>query len=63
MEVDELKTKSTQQLHEILSEYREKLRQLRFKASEGALKENHKIEEARKTIARILTLLNEENNQ
>ncbi len=59
MEIDELRAKSEQQLHNLLSEKREELRQLRFKASEGALKENHKMKETRKTIARILTLLNE----
>lgn len=63
MEIDELRTKSDQQLHNLLDELREKQRQLRFKASEGALKENHKLSEVKKTIARILTLLNEEDNQ
>lgn len=59
MEIDELRAKSEAQLHDILSDQREKLRQLRFKASEGALKENHQVRETKKTIARILTLLNE----
>jgi large subunit ribosomal protein L29 len=62
MEIDELRTKNEQELHSLLDEFREELRKLRFEAAEGALKENHKISEAKKTIARILTLLNEKKN-
>lgn len=62
MQIDELRTKNEQELQELLQEMRDKLRKLRFEAAEGALKENHKITQVKKTIARILTLLNEEQN-
>ena len=57
MELQELQQKSVQDLRELLAETRQELRELRFKASEGQLKRIHKISVARKTIARILTIL------
>ncbi|MBT4153060.1 MAG: 50S ribosomal protein L29 [Candidatus Magasanikbacteria bacterium] len=57
MELQELQQKSVQDLRELLAETRQELRELRFKASEGQLKTIHKISVARKTIARILTIL------
>lgn len=42
---------------ELLAKTRVELARLRAAASEGQLKENHLLPEARKTIARILTLL------
>lgn len=59
MEIDELRTKSEAELHDLLKEKRSELRDLEFKDSEGALKEVHKISETKQTIARILTLINQ----
>lgn len=58
MDFIDLKNKSERELHDILAEQREELRELRFKASENQLKTVHKIRQTRKIIAEILTLLN-----
>lgn len=63
MKVKELRGKSAGELEKLLAEQREKLRSLRFNVSTA--QENHvrEIREAKKTIARILTLSNETKNQ
>ena len=58
MEFKELKKQSKGQLHKILAETREKLRELRFKDANKQLKNIRDIRNNRLTIARILTLLN-----
>jgi len=58
MDYKELKNKKESELHGILSEYREKLRDLRFKDASKQLKNVREIRKVRKTIARIMTLLN-----
>ncbi len=58
MEYKELKNKKESELHRILSEYREKLRDLRFKDASKQLKNVREIRVVRKVIANILTLLN-----
>ncbi len=60
MDIQDLKNKSISDLHKLLAETRDKLRELRFKASEGQLKTNHQVKAVRKDIARILTLINEQ---
>ncbi len=54
----ELKTKSPAELHQLLAQSREKLRELRFKDSNRQLKNIREIREVRETAARILTVLN-----
>lgn len=54
----ELTTKSPADLQKLLVEYREKLRELRFKDSNRQLKNIREIRETRETIARILTVIN-----
>lgn len=54
----ELKLKSESELHKLLAENREKVRDLRFKASQNQLKEVRKLREAKKAIAQIITILN-----
>ena len=58
MELKELKTKSESDLHRLLAEFRDKIRELRFKDASKQLKNVREIREAKKTVANILTLLN-----
>jgi ribosomal protein L29 len=58
MEFKELKTKSDSELRIILSETREKLRELRFKDASHQLKNVREIRKIRLEIAQILTILN-----
>lgn len=58
MDIKELKNKTAQELRELLETERVKLRELRFKASEGQLKTVRVIRATRQTIAQILTILN-----
>lgn len=57
MKMVELKTKSISELHRLLAETREELRELTFKSGEGQLPQVHKIREVRTRIARIQTAL------
>ncbi len=54
----ELKTKTTADLHKLLAQSREKLRELRFKDSNRQLKNIREIRQTRETVAQILTVLN-----
>ena len=58
MEFKELKKKTGKELNQILSESREKLRDLRFKDANKRLKNIREIRLIRKTIAQVLTLMN-----
>lgn len=58
MEFKELKKKTESELHKILAQSRDKLRDLRFKDTNKQLKDIREIRVVRKTIAQILTLLN-----
>jgi len=57
MEYKELTKKKESELHSLLSETREKLRELRFKDASKQLKNVREIREVKKTIARILMLM------
>ena len=57
MELKELKLKTAKELKQILNEFRDKLRDLRFKDANKQLKNIREIRGIKKTIARILTLL------
>ncbi|PLX28714.1 50S ribosomal protein L29 [Candidatus Parcubacteria bacterium] len=58
MDYKELKNKGLRELHELLAEKRNELRELEFKASENQLKDVRSIRVAKKDIARILTAIN-----
>jgi ribosomal protein L29 len=58
MEYKELKKKSKTDLKKLLTETREKLRDLRFKDANKQLKNVREIRQNRQIISRILTLLN-----
>jgi large subunit ribosomal protein L29 len=57
MKAGEFKNKSDKELKKTLKHLREKLRVLRFNLSAGKAKNVREIRSAKKTIARILTLL------
>jgi len=57
MELKELKLKTEKELKQILNEFRDKLRDLRFKDANKQLKNIREIREIKKGIARVLTLL------
>ena len=58
MDFIEIKNKSEHDLKELLNETRNEWRDLKVKVSEGQLKNVRVLRVVRKTIARILTLLN-----
>lgn len=57
MNFKEIKSKSESELAKLLGEFRETIRELRFKDANKQLKKVTEIREARKTVARILTHL------
>jgi large subunit ribosomal protein L29 len=59
MELKEIRKKSDQELHKMLKEHRERLREQRFKVSTRQLKTVRDVEKTKKLIARILTILKE----
>ncbi len=59
----ELSQKPKNELKILLSEKRERLRQLRFKISSGKVKNVREIRMTKKDIARILTILQETKNK
>ncbi|PIR03559.1 MAG: 50S ribosomal protein L29 [Candidatus Magasanikbacteria bacterium CG11_big_fil_rev_8_21_14_0_20_39_34] len=63
MDYTEISQKSTEQLHDLLAEQREELRELKFKVAENQLADVSKIKKVKKTIARILTVLNSKVSQ
>jgi ribosomal protein L29 len=60
MKYKELKDRSNGELEKLLNEEREKLRALRFSVSTSQEPKVRSLRAARKTIARILTLLKAE---
>ena len=58
MDFQDLKNSTEKELHDLLIEKREELRELKFKARENQLKNVREIRKVRKVIAQILTLLN-----
>ena len=58
MEFKELKKKKENELHKILAEYRDRLRDLRFKDANKQLKNVREIRKIRRMVSQILTLLN-----
>ena len=63
MEFKELKKKSEAELHKLLKQYREKLRDMRFSVSAKQLKNIREVRTVKKVIAQVLTLLNQESKE
>lgn len=59
MDIQGIREKTDVELHELLSEQRAHLEDLRFRASARELKNVHEISQTRRLIARILTTLHE----
>ncbi len=62
MDIKELKNKTISELHNTLADSRDKLRVFRFKDSSNQLKNVRDIRVIKKSIARILTLINKDKN-
>lgn len=58
MDFTAITKKSVKELHDLLAQKRDELRELRHKDSERQLKNVRAIRAMRKTIAQILTVLN-----
>lgn len=63
MELKELRVKTAKDLIKLLAQSREKLRSLRFSVSAKQLKNIREFREAKKLVARILTVINEQNKK
>lgn len=63
MDFSEIKTKSAKELKELLAHNRNELRALKFKARNQQFRELHRIAEVKRTVARILTVLNSANQK
>jgi large subunit ribosomal protein L29 len=59
MKTSELRSKSEPELERLLLEFREKLRDLRFRVARRELKNVREVRKTRKMIAKILTILKE----
>jgi len=57
MKMKELQEKTIQELHQQLAASRDAVRMMRFKVASQELKDVRELREARKTIARVMTLL------
>ena len=62
MDIKEIRNKPLSELNHLLSENRKKLDDLEFKISQNQLKNVREIRVIKKDIAKILMVLNEENN-
>lgn len=63
MDIKELRIKTNEELERLLAETRRELAGLRFQAGSGQLKQVKKIAVARRTVARLATLLTEKTKQ
>lgn len=63
MKFSEIKNKKVESLNQLLEEARAELFTLRFKNKTGQQDQTHKIKEIRRNIAKILTLLKENENK
>ncbi len=59
MKTQDFRNKSEEELHSLLRQKREALRQLRFDLVAGKVKNLREIRAVKKDIARILTVINE----
>jgi len=62
MDIKEITNKSLSELNHLLSENRKKLDDLGFKVSQNQLKNIREVRVIKKDIAKVLMVLNKENN-
>ena len=62
MNIKEIREKSTDELKKTLDEFKAELFDLRFQRATGSIDNPMRIRELKKSIARILTVLNEREN-
>lgn len=60
METKELKGKSVIELQVLIKDWQEEVRRMRFEAASGSLRLVHKIDQAKKNIARAMTILKQQ---
>ena len=63
MDFKDLKNKNERDLHELLSEKRNELREMKFKISGKQMKNLSEVKKNKKILARILTLLNQKKEE
>ncbi|HQF57091.1 MAG TPA: 50S ribosomal protein L29 [Candidatus Magasanikbacteria bacterium] len=63
MDFKDLKNKNERDLHELLSEKRNELREMKFKISGKQMKNLSEVKKNKKIVARILTLLNQKKEE
>ena len=63
MDFKDLQNKNERDLHELLSEKRNELREMKFKISGKQMKNLSGVKKSKKTVARILTLLNKKKEE
>ncbi len=63
MTVQELQKKTDEQLDDILKELRETVRDMRFKLVTRQLKDVRALRKAKKSVARVLTIMTERSNK
>lgn len=59
MEIEEIREQSESELHAILDEKKEALQNLRFKRVTDVIEDSSQFKKLKKDIARVLTVLNE----
>ena len=63
MKTNEIRKMSTEEITKKIEELKSELFDMRMKQATAALEKSHKINEDRKTIARLKTVLSERNNE
>ena len=63
MNIKEVREKSTADLQKTLEDYKVELFDLRFQRATGSIENPMRIRELKKSIARIMTVLNERENE
>ena len=63
MNIKEIRDKSTDELKKTLDEFKVELFDLRFQRATGSIENPMRIRELKKSIARILTVLNERESE
>jgi len=59
MKVEEIRKKTEKELHKLLAEQRDELREIRFKVASRQFKDYNKVDKIKKSISRILTIMKE----